>query len=385
MKKNKTLIAAILAMMMLTGCGNTDSNADTVPVIDQNSSIASESEVEVELSLTESSDSLESTGNSSADSSGPDSKASTTVTTTTTAKKTTKATTTTKKTTTTKTTTKKATTTKRQETKQETQKPVTQPVTQPVYTEPVTQPQVTEAPKPVTKATEKPVVTQAPEKKTSTQTSKVTEKPKPAASTLTEGDEPPPGWHSDWVYKPTKGLDVTKSSVMEKYGLTDAEYEAYKDMVRGKTTKKQRMIVRQECIDFIMSKYPRAKLDENGYCFETEDGTPTCDTLQAAYYGPCTFTAHGETSMVTPTYLLGGITQPYAVDWFIRDCHDGVLCSGIDNGVYFNVQVVSYGPDANLGTLNDSAVIGFSLPQIDGQPSYVNTFGKKVKATEQVY
>ena len=375
---NRNILITLFAISaVLTSCGNIESNVD--PIDTESSSIA---EVTTEATTT-----------TAAAITSVSDVTTTQITTTENEKKSTtttkvtkpKTTTSKKKTTTSK---KKTTAAKKTTTSQSTQAPPETQATQPVYTEPVTQLPVTESPKPDTKATEKPVVTQAPEKKTSAETSKVTEKPKPAASTLTEGDEPPPGWHSDWVYKPTKGLDVTKSSVMKKYGLTDAEYEAYKDMVRGKTTKQQRLIVRQECIDFIMSKYPTAVLDENGYCFETEEGTPTCDALKAQYYGNCEFGAHGETSMVTPTYLLGGITQPYAVDWFIRDCHDGLIDLGIGSykGVVFNVQVINYGTDVNLGIYNDSAVIGFTLGNISDAPlKYYNVFGKEVKATEQVY
>ena len=76
------------------------------------------------------------------------------------------------------------------------------------------------------------------------------------------------------------------------------------------------------------------------------------------------------------------------MDWFIRDCHDGLIDLGIGSykGVVFNVQVINYGTDVNIGIYNDSAVIGFTLGNISDAPlKYYNVFGKEVKATEQVY
>lgn len=347
----KICILALIACAFLAGCGNTDSDIDVPEITTQTTEVTTS----VPAVTTSAPPATTSTSLST-------SKTTTTAKVTTTTKKTTKATTTTKRTR--KVTTTKATTV------------ATQAATQPVYqNDPA--PVYYNDPEPVvTTTTKAPVVTTT----TTTTTAKATTpKSDPAHEKTSEGTdyskEIPPGWNPNWTYDPPYGKEYTKASVMKEFNIDSKTYDAYEAIIRGTSTKAQRLLVRDDCIKYTIDKYG-AQLDEGGYCFQLADGTPTCDTTIADDYGPCEFGGHGETSMITPDWIGGFKTLASCTRLMIYNSRGGAddIWGGLKKNDLFNVQVVYYGLDPNLGTIPECAVIVFG--------SY---WGRERTATEQTY
>ncbi|MBQ9531587.1 MAG: hypothetical protein IJR70_05905 [Eubacterium sp.] len=346
----KICILALIACAFLAGCGNTDSDIDVPEITTQTTEVTTSAPAVT----TSAPPATTSTSLST-------SKTTTTAKVTTTTKKTTKATTTTKRTR--KVTTTKATTV------------ATQAATQPVYyNDP--EPTYYEPEPVVTTTTKAPVVTTT----TTTTTAKATTpKSDPAPEKTSEGTdyskEIPPGWNPNWTYDPPYGKEYTKASVMKEFNIDSKTYDAYEALIRGTSTKAQRLLVRDDCIKYTIDKYG-AQLDEGGYCFQLADGTPTCDTTKADDYGPCEFGGHGETSMITPDWIGGFKTLASCTRLMIYNSRGGAddIWGGLKKNDLFNVQVVYYGLDPNLGTIPECAVIVFG--------SY---WGRERTATEQTY
>ena len=204
--------------------------------------------------------------------------------------------------------------------------------------------------------TPRPQTTPAP-KSTPKQTSKTEE-----SSGTDYSKEIPPEWNPNWTYDPPYGKEYSKASVMKEFNIDSKTYDAYEALIRGNSTKAQRLLVRDDCIKYTIDKYG-AKLDEGGYCFQLADGTPTCDTTIADDYGPCTFGGHGETSMLTPLWVGGRQTLAAMTRMMILNSRGGAddIWGGLNSHSLFNVQVVFYGYDTqntNCG-IEECAVIVF--------------------------
>ena len=363
MKVKIYAIACIAALAaMLSGCGNSDNSAGEIKITSTSQTTAGTTSVTT--AVTTSASSTTTTAKTTAQ---------------TTAKTTTAKTTTAKKTTTQKTTTK--ATTKRTA-KATTTMTAAQQEQQYVYQDPA--PVYYNDPKPtyvepepvVTTTTQTPVATTTT---TTTKAAEITPKPDNTSSGTNYANEIPPGWNSAWTYDPPNGKEYSKASVMKEFGISSETYDAYEALIRGTSTKAQRLLVRDDVIKYTIEKY-NGKLDEKGYCFETADGQPTCDTTKASAYGPCEFGEHAETSFFTAYWVGGFNTLAECTRRMIQDSRSGAD-HNIRDGSLFNVQVVYYGLDSNVGTIIECSVIVFSC----NSEIQTNQFFKPMYAKEQTW